>query len=127
MTTFKYPGTEFKKCNIKSIDSLLDCFAYLIRIRFKNIKCKYYNNFISMSKCKLIKKGSYDNGRVIGAEELEIVLTDVDLKFISKVYTYDSYEILESYWSVYKYLPKQFIEFILEKYVNKTKYKNVAG
>ena len=127
MTTFKYPGTEFKKCSIKKIDSLLDCFAYLIRIRFKNIKCKYYNNFISMSKCKLIKKGSYDNGRVIGAEELEIVLTDVDLKFISKVYTYDSYEILESYWSVYKYLPKQFIEFILEKYVNKTKYKNVAG
>jgi hypothetical protein len=79
-----------------------------------------------MSKCKNIIKGKYDNGRVIEAEELEITLTDVDFRFILDTYTCE-YEILESYWSIYNYLPKQFINFVLDKYVAKTKYKGVEG
>ena len=63
----------------------------------------------------------------MGAEELEIVLTDVDLKFIFETYEFESYEFLECYYSIYDYLPKQFLEFILEKYINKTKFKNVEG
>ena len=102
-------------------------FAYLLVVEFKNIKCKYYNNFISQSKCSKIIKGVYDNGRIIEAESITITLTDVDFYFILDTYKYDSYQIKESYYSVYDYLPKQFIEFVLEKYVNKTKYKNVEG
>ena len=34
---------------------------------------------------------------------------------------------MESYFSKYDYLPKEFINFILEKYVKKTEYKDVAG
>ena len=30
-------------------------FAYLLRVKFYNIRCKYYNNFISSSKCFNIK------------------------------------------------------------------------
>lgn len=127
MTTHKFPATEFRKININKIEQLNKYFAYLIYIKFTNIKCKYYNNFISQSKCKRILKGRYDNGRVIGAEELEIVLTDVDLKFIFESYSFDEYEFKEVYYSIYDYLPKQFIEFILEKYNNKTKFKNVKG
>ena len=127
MVTHKFPSNEFRKINLTNINQMKDCFAYIIYVKFKNIKCKYYNNFISQSKCKSILKGRYDNGRVIGADELEIVLTDVDFKLIFETYEFDEYEILESYYSIYDYLPKQFIEFILEKYVNKTKYKNVEG
>lgn len=127
MVTHKFPATEFRKMNITKIEQMKDCFAYIVYVKFKNIKCKYYNNFISQSKCKRILRGRYDNGRVIGADELEIVLTDVDLKFIMETYEFDEYEFFEVYYSIYDYLPKQFIEFILEKYVNKTKYKNVEG
>lgn len=101
--------------------------AYLIKVRFKNIRCKYYNNFISVSKCTYLKNVRYDNGRIISADELEITLTDVDFYFIYDTYEFDSYEFEEIYWSIYKYLPKQFIDFILDKYILKTKYKNVAG
>lgn len=59
------------------------------------------------------------------AEKIEIVLTDIDFKFILDTYNIENYEIIESYYSKYDYLPKQFIEFILEKYVAKTEYKNV--
>ena len=101
--------------------------AYIINVKLKGVSCKYYNNFISQSKCKRILKGRYDNGRLIGAEELEIILTDVDFRFIMETYEIEEYEFLEVYYSIYDYLPKQFIEFILQKYVNKTEYKNVAG
>lgn len=106
---------------------MLNRFAYILVVKFTNIKSKYYNNFISQSKCREIKKGVYDNGRIIEAESITITLTDVDFYFLLDVYKYDSYEILESYFSIYDYLPKQFIEFVLEKYVNKTAYKNVEG
>ena len=127
MVTCKFPSTEFKKCRIKTYNQLLDCFAYILVVKFKNIKSKYYNNFISQSKCKSILKGKYDNGRVIAAEELEIVLTDVDFKFLYNSYEFESYEFEEVYYSIYDYLPKQFIEFILEKYIKKTEYKGVEG
>lgn len=127
MTTCKFPATKFTRCYIKDVKQMVDCFAYIVVVKFKNIRCKYFNNFISQSKCRRILKGRYDNGRVISAKELEIVLTDVDFKFLSEVYKYDSVEIQESYFAKYDYLPKQFIEFILKKYVNKTEYKNVEG
>ena len=75
----------------------------------------------------MLRIGKFDNGRIISAGELEIVLTDVDFYFLLDVYKIEEYEIEESYYSIYDYLPKQFIEFVLEKYVNKTKYKNVEG
>ena len=127
MLTEKYPSSEFRKIGVTKIEQMKSCFAYIVHVKFTNIKCKYYNNFISQSKCKKIYKGRYDNGRVMGAEELEIVLTDVDLKFIFETYEFESYEFLECYYSIYDYLPKQFLEFILEKYINKTKFKNVEG
>lgn len=126
MVSEKYPMSEFKKIYfIKEYEQLLDDFCYLVNVKFTNIRCKYFNNFISESKCTRLKKAKYDNGRVIGAEELEIIVTDVDLKLIFETYNFETYEFLEVYWSKKDYLPKQYIEFILDKYVKKTEYKGV--
>lgn len=124
MCTHKFPMTEFKKCNINKKEQMVKSFAYLLKVRFKNIKCKFYNNFISQSKVEKIKNGRYDNGRIISADEIEIILTDIDFNFILQTYT-GTYEILESYYSKYEYLPKELIEFILNKYEIKTQYKDV--
>lgn len=127
LVSHQFPSSEFQKCLITRKEQMIKRFAYLLVVRFKNIKCKYYNNFISVSKCREITRGKFDNGRIIEAEEIVIVLTDVDFYFILDSYNCDDYFIEESYYSRYDYLPKQFIEFVLEKYVNKTKYKNVEG
>ena len=124
LVTSKFPSTAFKRCYIKSKDEILNKFAYLLVVKFKNVKCKYFNNFISSSKCRNIKGARYDNGRIIEAKEFEMTITDIDFKFILDTYICD-YEILESYYSIYNYLPKKFIEFVLEKYRLKTAYKNV--
>ena len=55
-----------------------------------------------------------------------MTLTDIDFKFLLKAYKCD-YEILECYYSLYKYLPEMYVDFVLEKYENKTKLKNVEG
>lgn len=127
MVTRRFPMSQFKPCNVKTIDDLLPNFAYLIRVQFNNIKCKYYNNFISGSKCEEIRGARFDNGRIISAEKVIITVTDVDFRFIIDTYKIGSYTILESYYSIYNYLPKEFIMFILEKYYYKTKYKGVKG
>ena len=127
MLTEKYPSSEFKKCSVNKIEQILDDFCYIVYVKFKNIRCKYLNNFISQSKCERIINGSYDNGRIIKADEIEIVVTDVDLKIILNTYTFSEYEFIEVYWSFKDYLPKEFLEFILDKYEKKTKYKNVKG
>lgn len=126
LVSSKFPSKEFRRGNIKRREDMLKHFAYILVVKFKNIKCKYYNNFISASKCREIKKAKYDNGRIIEAEEFETTITDIDFYFILDSYECE-YEILESWWSLYNYLPKKFINFILDKYVAKTKYKNVEG
>lgn len=124
LVTHRFPSTEFRRCYLKSVEEMNKRICYLLVVKFKNIECKYYNNFISFSKCRNIRGGKYDNGRIIRAKELEITLTDIDFYFILDTHKCD-YEILESYYASYNYLPKQFIEFVLEKYVNKTKFKDV--
>lgn len=127
MVTSKFPMSEFKECHIKTVDDMIEKYAYLLKVTFHNLKCKYYNNFISASKCENIVGAMFDNGRIVSAKEVTITLTDIDFRFFLDVYTIESYEINESYYAIYKYLPKKFINFILEKYVNKTKFKNVKG
>lgn len=126
MTTYMYPSTEFKQCYIKTFEEMSKRLAYILVLRLKNVQSKYFNSFISLSKCRNIKKGVYDNGRIISADELEITITDVDFRILKETYNFD-YEILESYFSLYKFLPKDLINFILDKYVKKTEYKDVEG
>ena len=70
---YKYPSSRFKKCKIKNVSEMHENFAYLLRVQFFDIECKYFNTFISYSKCIKIDGGHYDNGRIIKAKMIEIV------------------------------------------------------
>ena len=52
----KFPSSPFKKCKIKSYSQIKDDFCYIVTLKLKNPKCKYFNNFISQSKCEYIKE-----------------------------------------------------------------------
>ncbi len=122
MTVYQYPMSKFAKCNIKRSEEMLPIFAYLLVVKFTNVKSKFWNNFISKSKCYNARNYKEDNGRLISADEFEMVLTDIDFKMILESYECD-YEIEECYSAAYDYLPKELIHFILDKYVAKTIYK----
>lgn len=127
LVTHRFPSKIFTEAPITSLEQMSDRYAYLLRVTFYNIRCKYYNNFISASKCNNITGYRLDNGRVIRAKELSITLTDVDFRFICDTYDFDYYVITQCFESVYNYLPDKYINFILDKYVNKTKFKGVKG
>lgn len=103
--------------------------AYKMRLRFKNIKCQLQNTYIAISHC--IKDSLYhikdDNGRVISAQELELWCTEQDFEVISKAYTWDEIEVVECWEAGKGYLPKPFVEYVLELFYKKTAYKGVPG
>lgn len=126
---FPYPATTFKQCNITDLNNMVNGFAYIMRIKLFNISSQQFNTFLSKNKCRKIRGGRYDNGRIMKAEYLETTITDVDWRYLQKAYNIqrENYEVIEIYYALYDYLPKQLIEFILQKYVEKTKLKNVEG
>ena len=128
LVTCKFPSSEFKRCYVRKVEQMSSRFAYLVTVKLNNVRSKYYNHFISSSKCSNIEGyPHYDNGRIISAKSLTITCTDIDLRFFLDAYEVESYEIIESYYSSYSYLPIEYVDFILDKYVLKTKLKNVEG
>jgi len=126
LLVYPYPATKFKQCYIKSIDDMMSGFAYLLKVKISKMKSNFYNNYLSKSKCYEIEGGVYDNGRIIAADSLITYLTDIDAEIVREAYSGDI-EILESYNSQYKRLPWEYVNFILNKYEAKTKFKNNPG
>lgn len=128
MCSEKFPMTPF----IKDLfdNTKLDEKAYLMKVRYEHIRASKYNHYISISKCtKKSEDGHFevDNGRLISADYIEIVITEQDYLTIKDSYKYKRMEILECYSSKKEYLPKEIVEFVLNLYANKTKYKDVKG
>ena len=123
LVTRKFPSSEFKKCNIKKREELSERLTYLLVVKFTNVSSKYWNSFISSSKCREIYGAKYDNGRIISADSFIMTITDIDFYLFLDAYNCD-YEIIECYYATKSYLPKKFIEFVLDKYVLKTTYKD---
>lgn len=55
MLSEKYPASKFIKCNISKIEDIKDNYCYIVKIKFYDIKSKYINTIISLSKCQDIK------------------------------------------------------------------------
>lgn len=99
-------------------------YAYIMQLHFKNIRAVSWNTYISASKT-IGSKYLFDNGRVLAAEDLKITCTEQDFLTISHNYTWDELEI-EACWKCKKrYLPKIFVEHVLELYHDKTTLKGV--
>ena len=128
MLTRKYPDTPWTFVfNPKMPDRKdFEDTAYIFKMRFKNIQCVTYNTYIQASKI-IGKNVKYDNGRVICADELEMLLTDVDYTIVEDCYKWDEMQIEFMYKSTKHYLPRELLGYILELYDNKTKLKNVEG
>lgn len=125
MCSEKFPMTPFF---MKDYDTQKkEDYAFILKVKMNGVVCRTYNTYLSESKC--IQKESLitgcDNGRVMEADYITLWCTDVDFEIIKKVYDITEITILESYASRKAYLPKEFIEYVLELYENKTILKNI--
>ena len=128
MVAEKYPMGRWVNISYNDFpdDSKFENWAYIFKIKFKNIRCETNNTYIQYSKCS--GRGTIqDNGRVIYADELLITITEQDYIIIKETYTWDSMELINMYRSKKDYLPSNFINYVLDLYKNKTELKGVEG
>ena len=139
MVTEMMPMGKFTKISVRSWKHGF-CekhnLAYLIRCRFWDLKFKgkeYADPYIPFSQCTAIKnhhdeeetENIYDNGRIIYAQAVEIVLTDIDFKIVKECYTWRQMAVREVWGSAYGYLPKEFRGEVQNLFDQKTALKNV--
>ena len=127
----KFPMSASEKISItnrKDLDYNLNRYCCLFDITFINIRPKQmYEDYISSSRCFNLINQITNNGRIVSADRLTTTITEQDFMIIDKLYEWDKIAI--DNFRRYKkgYLPREFVEAILEFYENKTKLKDVKG
>lgn len=123
----KYPCERFRK--IKPEHEKFyngENYAKIYVLRLSNVRAKMYNHYISYSHVTKCAGEVLDNGRIVKADHFETIITDIDFEMIKASYSFDV-EKIEVWVSRKDYLPKYFINFVLDSYVNKTKLKGVTS
>ena len=105
-------------------------YALLIHIRLTGVKyigvCGI--PYIPLAKCTGITSDKIiDNGRVLYAGIIEMVLTDIDLDIIKREYIFDDLLIKEVYASRYGFLSDEYKKIIMQYFTGKTELKGVVG
>ena len=131
MVAYKYPMSKGEFYTLKDPEDLkkqLSHYLCVFDVRFIGIKpVVIYDNYISVSKCSNVRNPITNNGRLVSADEIITTITSVDFEIIKKVYTWEHIEIGRFIRYEMNYLPKEFVECILDFYENKTTLKDVEG
>ena len=95
--------------------------ANIIHVILRNVRLKrgQYFPYIAKSKCENMPKQNgeylYDNGRVLKAPILRMVITELDYAIIERQYDFDKpIEIITQYVTDYGYLNKEYRDYIWE-------------
>ena len=131
MIAEKFPMGNGVKVQPESYEKFMEYIrtcCCLFEIVMTNVKLKNDSGDAPISKSKCTVKGDcvVDNGRIRECDELITTITEQDFMIYRKFYTFD-YEIGTMYVYQKGYLPKPFIDKVLEYYVKKTTLKNVEG
>lgn len=125
-----FPFQEIHSTDIHYIDRQIEKGkAVLMQIALSNISTrgKYIViPYIPVDKCIILRNPVVDNGRVLQADYLEMVVTDIDWQIIIKQYSFKA-SLVVAYKSDYGQLPQGLRESNIEFYKKKTELKGVKG
>ena len=128
----KYPMSAFKRdlnpslFRLKQLDKRDK--PYIMRVVFVNVRLRsdYWGiPYLSRNKCRNIKNGEWDNGRILKCDFLETSICNIDWKIIIKEYDIDEVIIKDLYTSKYGELPFPIKETIIKYYQDKTMLKGI--
>lgn len=104
--------------------------ALLCRVAMSNVRLKdpfWGCPYLSRDKCRNIREGVYDNGRILTADYIETTITDIDLLIILDEYAFDDIVFTDVAHARYGKLPQPLIDETIKYYVAKTELKGVSG
>lgn len=115
----RYPVTPFLECRPST--ELNPDRAYILWVEFTSIKLKDMRmiGYIPRAKVTQIRGFINDNGRVMKADYLSMLMTDIDFNIIQERYTYESCTILQSFSAGYGYLPDELRQYIIDLFIKK--------
>lgn len=120
MLQCKFPMTRFIKRKAELLESLIldPKLALILDVTFINIRVKTLRTvpYLPLAKCVEISRPKCDNGRILSAERLGIVLTDIDYRIIEYQYEWDDIEVEHIYSSTYGYLPDEYRQYVFDRY-----------
>lgn len=123
----KYPQERFFEVNIPLNKIDREKYCYIVDFDVFDLKSKYSNSFISLSKEKSgvkLEGLEVDNGRIRKLKYGSFILCDVDFEHFIYNYSF-KIKVNRIYIAKKAYLPKKFIELVLKLYVSKTCLKGV--
>lgn len=127
----KYPmtsGTWRLVKNEKQFRYYLKEYCCLFDIELENVYSTFvFDNYISSSRCTELEGEVLSNGRVVSAARLVTTITEQDFAIIESTYKWKVKRIGKFRTYGKGYLPKEFIDAVLELYERKTQLKGVVG
>ncbi len=128
MLMYKYPmgkGVKYELKDKEDFKKQIRMYNCLFYIELNNITRKANEPYISYSKVNKSKNVTINNGRIDSASSVSLWITEVDYISILKSYDIGSYRVGTLYRYRSGYLPKLFVDCILELYGDKTKFKDL--
>lgn len=87
----------------------------------------FHEHPISRYKCPVCENAIVDNGRIVMAEHIITTITEQDFFVYTEFYTWNRIEIKNLRTYQKNYLPKNFVQSVLNLYEKKTVLKDVEG
>lgn len=99
---------------------LMDISLFDVRLKDELWGCPY----LAKAKALQIEGGVYDNGRILQAVAIRLVINEIDLSIIENEYTF-TYQVNRLYSARKQPLPAKFQDLLLDMYRQKTALKGV--
>lgn len=121
-----YPGgVDYAK-----IQNILNTKCCIFTVSFHNIKPAVpYENILSVHRIRFLENQRdyvQNNGRLVTCKGwIQTTLTEIDLEWVMKFYTFDDIEIKDLYTYERGYLPTELVQAVLDFYQKKTSLKGI--
>lgn len=114
--------------SMRQFEANLNQYCCLFDVEFIDIESTFlFDNYISSSRCYQLEGEVLSNGRVIRAKRLVTTITEQDYFIIRKTYRWKGNPRIGTFRRYEKgYLPKPFVEAVLDLYETKTRLKGIA-
>lgn len=130
MLTQKYPISNWatmEDTSIEKIMSLKDDYAFIFKVYLIRPMLKdtgFPMPTLQKSKCDNIINGVYDNGRILGADYIELTTNEIDWEVYQEQYSFDFIMVKNIYYAAKGYLPRWFTNYVFDLYRDKCTLKD---
>ena len=126
MISEQYPQTPFREV-LGSYEHYMrnPHYSYIVEFEAIKVECKLYNTWLSHSRCQQTFNVVKDNGRIVSADYVRAIMTNIDFEMFLDFYEIAEYKILRFQISINKPINKTLCNFILDLYKKKTEFRGL--